>query len=103
MEALRTGEDAAAHLQYVYDALAHTKRALNGRVPLIGFCGAPWTILSYMVEGSGSKTFSKSKKLLYTRPKLAHRLLDKITEASIAYLKHQVSSGADLVQLFDSW
>jgi len=103
VDALRTGEDAAAHLQYVYDALARTKRALNGRVPLIGFCGAPWTILSYMVEGSGSKTFSKSKKLLYTRPELAHRLLDKITEASIAYLKHQVSSGADLVQLFDSW
>ncbi|NUO02494.1 MAG: uroporphyrinogen decarboxylase, partial [Saprospiraceae bacterium] len=76
---------------------------LNGRVPLIGFCGAPWTILSYMVEGSGSKTFSKSKKLLYTRPELAHRLLDKITETSIAYLKHQVASGADLVQLFDSW
>lgn len=101
--ALRSGEDAAAQLQYVYDALAHTKRALNGRVPLIGFCGAPWTILSYMVEGSGSKTFSKSKKLLYTHPELAHQLLEKITDASIAYLRQQVVHGADLVQIFDSW
>ncbi len=103
VDALRSGADAAADLQYVYDALSVTKRALNGRVPLIGFCGAPWTILSYMVEGSGSKTFSKAKNLLYTRPELAHQLLGKITDTSIAYLQQQVAHGADLVQLFDSW
>lgn len=103
IEVLRNGEDAAAHLEYVYDALKVTKRALNGRVPLIGFCGAPWTLLAYMVEGSGSKTFSKAKKFLYTQPEQAHALLQKITDASIIYLIQQIQSGADLVQIFDSW
>jgi uroporphyrinogen decarboxylase len=90
-------------LQYVTDAIAIAKKQLNGRVPLIGFCGAPFTILCYMVEGKGSKTFSKAKKLLYTEPALAHALLQKITDASVAYLKAQVNAGADLVQIFDSW
>ena len=76
---------------------------LNGRVPLIGFCGAPWTLLAYMVEGSGSKTFSRAKKFLYTQATEAHALLQKITDASIAYLKRQIAHGADLVQIFDSW
>ena len=93
------GED----LHYVLRALELTKKELDGRVPLIGFAGAPWTILSYMVEGHGSKTFSKAKKLLYTNPQLAHRLLDKITKSTINYLKAQVRSGADMLQLFDSW
>lgn len=101
--ALRTGEAAAAELPYVYEAIRQTKAALNGRVPLIGFAGAPFTILCYMIEGQGSKTFSKAKRLLYQRPDLAHQLLDKITEATIAYLRHQIKAGADLVQLFDSW
>ncbi|HMO40466.1 MAG TPA: uroporphyrinogen decarboxylase [Saprospiraceae bacterium] len=103
VEALRSGEEAAEHLQYVYDALRVTKEMLNGRVPLIGFCGAPWTLLAYMVEGSGSKTFSRAKKFLYTQPTEAHALLQKITDASIAYLKRQIAHGADLVQIFDSW
>ncbi len=103
IDQLRTGTDAAAHLQYVYDALQLTKRALNGRVPLIGFCGAPWTILAYMIEGSGSKTFSQAKRFLYTQPDAAHKLLQKITDTSIAYLRQQIASGADLVQIFDSW
>ncbi|MBK7870197.1 MAG: uroporphyrinogen decarboxylase [Saprospiraceae bacterium] len=103
IDALRSDEEAATHLQYVYDALEITKRELNGRVPLIGFCGAPWTLLAYMVEGSGSKTFSKAKKFLYTQPIESHRLLQKITDASIAYLKRQIQSGVDLVQIFDSW
>ncbi len=72
-------------------------------MPLIGFAGAPWTILSYMVEGSGSKTFSKAKKFLYTEPVLAHRLLEKITLSTINYLKGQIAAGADVVQIFDSW
>ncbi len=101
--ALASGQAAADRLDYVYEALRITKRALGGRVPLIGFAGAPWTILAYMVEGSGSKTFSKARRLLYTEPALAHALLGKITETTIAYLRGQVAAGVDLVQLFDSW
>ena len=90
-------------LKYVCDAIGLTKKGLAGRVPLIGFAGAPWTILSYMIEGRGSKTFSEAKKFLYTEPKLAHKLLDKITKSTIHYLQQQIRAGADLVQLFDSW
>ncbi len=101
IDALRiaTGED----LNYVLQALRLTKKELNNRVPLIGFCGAPWTILAYMIEGSGSKTFSKAKQFLYTQPELAHLLFDKITKSSINYLKAQIEAGADMVQIFDSW
>ena len=101
--ALSAGARAAGRLDYVYEALRITKRELAGRVPLIGFAGAPWTILAYMVEGGGSKTFSKARRLLYTEPELAHALLEKITDTTIAYLKNQVAAGADLLQLFDSW
>ena len=95
---------AQAHdLDYVMKAIKLIKQELNNRVPLIGFCGAPWTILAYMVEGSGSKTFSKAKKFLYTCPELAHLLLEKITQSSINYLQGQVASGADMLQIFDSW
>src|SRR5258705_1945614 len=90
-------------LQYVYDALKLTKSELNGRVPLIGFAGAPWTILSYMIEGRGSKTFSNAKKFLYAQPSLAHQLLEKITLSTINYLDAQIAAGADIIQLFDSW
>lgn len=93
----------AEDLQYVLDAIKLTKSQLNGRVPLIGFAGAPWTIFSYMIEGGGSKTFSKAKKMLYTNPTLAHQLLGKITQSTINYLKGQIVAGADLIQLFDSW
>jgi uroporphyrinogen decarboxylase len=90
-------------LNYVYDAIKITKKELDGRVPLIGFAGAPWTLLSYMVEGGGSKTFSKARRFLYQEPKLAHELLQKITESTITYLNKQVDAGANLVQVFDSW
>lgn len=92
-----------SELQYVMDAIKLTKRELNGRVPLIGFAGAPWTIFSYMVEGKGSKTFSEAKKMLYTQPGFSHTLLGMITESTIQYLRAQVSAGADLIQIFDSW
>ncbi len=95
--------DPGDDLKYVTDAIAITKKELNGRVPLIGFAGAPWTILSYMVEGKGSKTFSEARKFLYTEPKGAHELLDKIADSTIAYLKAQIEAGADVIQLFDSW
>lgn len=103
IERLLSGDDAAANLQYVYNALDATVKGLNGRVPLIGFAGAPWTILAYMVEGSGSKTFSKAKKFLYTEPALAHLLLEKITDATISYLQTKAAHGVSLIQLFDSW
>jgi uroporphyrinogen decarboxylase len=90
-------------LKYVTDALALTKKELNGRVPLIGFAGAPWTILCYMVEGKGSKTWDKAKQFAYTEPELAHQLLQKITDITIKYLRAQIKAGADLVQVFDSW
>lgn len=90
-------------LAYTLDAIKITKKELNGRVPIIGFAGAPWTIFSYMIEGSGSKTFSKAKKVLYADPALAHALLDKITQTTISYLKAQVQAGADMLQVFDSW
>jgi uroporphyrinogen decarboxylase len=103
IEKLLKGDEAANNLQYVYDAVSLTKKELNGRVPLLGFAGAPFTILAYMVEGKGSKTFSKAKKMLYREPELAHKLLDAITDSTIAYLKRKVAAGADLVQIFDSW
>ena len=103
VEALLSGPAAAERLAYVYEALEITRRELAGRVPLIGFSGAPWTLLAYMVEGRGSKTFSKAKAFLYNEPRLAHRLLEKITATVIAYLQEKIRHGADLVQLFDSW
>ena len=90
-------------LSYVMQALAMTKKELNGRVPLIGFAGAPWTLLCYMIEGKGSKTFDKAKQFCFTQPELAHTLLQKITDITISYLKAQVNAGADLVQVVDSW
>jgi uroporphyrinogen decarboxylase len=92
-----------SELRYVTDAIEITKKALNGRVPLIGFAGAPWTIFSYMVEGHGSKTFSKARQMLYIQPAFSHKLLQMITHSTINYLKAQISSGAQLVQIFDSW
>ncbi|MCB9186103.1 MAG: uroporphyrinogen decarboxylase [Flavobacteriales bacterium] len=101
IEKLKVAE--ADDVRYTIDAISLTKKELDGRVPLIGFAGAPWTIFSYMIEGSGSKTFSKAKKFLYTEPKLAHQLLEKITLSTINYLKGQIAAGADIVQIFDSW
>jgi uroporphyrinogen decarboxylase len=95
--------DVHEKLGYVFDALALTKQRLDGRVPLIGFAGAPWTLLCYMVQGKGSKTFDDAKAFCYTQPDAAHALLQMITDTTIAYLKGQVKAGADVVQIFDSW
>src|SRR6476469_1243928 len=95
--------DVNETLNYVFDAIRLTKKELNNRVPLIGFAGAPWTILFYMVQGKGSKTFDEAKAFCYTQPELAHKILQMITDTTIAYLKGQVKAGADVVQLFDSW
>ena len=95
--------DGVDDLSYVIEAIKITKKALNGRVPLIGFAGAPWTIFAYMIEGSGSKTFSKARAMLYTEPTLSHQLLQMITDSTINYLKAQIAAGVNLIQLFDSW
>jgi len=95
--------DVHETLQYVFDAIQLIKKELNGRAPLIGFAGAPWTLLCYMVQGKGSKTFDEAKAFCYTQPDLAHELLQMITDTTIAYLKAQVKTGADTIQLFDSW
>ena len=95
--------DVNETLNYVFDAIKLIKQELNGRVPLIGFAGSPWTLLCYMVQGKGSKTFDEAKAFCYTQPALAHQLLQMITDTTIAYLKGQVAAGADIIQIFDSW
>jgi len=94
---------AADRLHYVMEAISMTKKALADEVPLIGFAGSPWTLLCYAVQGQGSKTFDKAKAFCFSQPKVAHRLLQKITDLTIDYLLEQVKSGVDAVQLFDSW
>ncbi|MCG6913897.1 uroporphyrinogen decarboxylase [bacterium BMS3Abin03] len=95
--------DPSRDLKYVLDAISLTKKELYGRVPLIGFSGAPWTLLTYMVEGQGTKTFSNVKKLIYNNPELAHNLLKKLTTAVAHYLTAQIRAGANAVQIFDTW
>lgn len=95
--------DVYEELGYVYDAIKMTKQELNNRVPLIGFAGSPWTIFCYCVQGQGSKNFDKAKEFCFTEPEMAHELLQKITDTTIAYLKGKVESGVDAVQVFDSW
>ena len=90
-------------LGYVLDAIRLARRALGGRVPLIGFAGAPWTLMSYMVEGQGSKAFTHAKRLLVQDPARAHALLARLARAVGAFLLAQVAAGAQAVQLFDSW
>lgn len=95
--------DVQERLHYVYEAIKHTIKVLDHRVPLIGFAGSPWTIFCYMVEGQGSKTFDKAKEFCFTQPEAAHQLLQKITDLTIAYLREKQNAGCDVIQLFDSW
>ena len=96
-------EDIPEKLHYVMEAITLTRKELNGRVPLIGFAGAPWTLFCYMVEGHGSKNFSKAKAFLYQHPDAAKHVMKELTRATIDYLNAQVDAGAQVVQLFDSW
>jgi len=89
-------------LKYVFEAISLTRCKLGGKVPLIGFSGAPWTLMSYMIEGGGSKTLSKSKKWLYCYPEDSHKLLQILTDVIVDYLVGQVAAGAQLLQLFES-
>jgi uroporphyrinogen decarboxylase len=95
--------DVYEELGYVYEAIKMTKKELNDEVPLIGFAGSPWTIFCYCVQGQGSKNFDKAKEFCFTEPVMAHELLQKITDTTIAYLKGKVEAGVDAVQVFDSW
>ena len=95
--------DVNVELDYVMKAIKVTKELLNDEIPLIGFAGSPWTILCYVVQGQGSKSFDLAKGFCFTEPKVAHELLQKITDTTIAYLKAKVKSGVDVVQIFDSW
>ncbi|KCB23026.1 uroporphyrinogen decarboxylase [Bordetella hinzii] len=90
-------------LRYVFDAVSSIRRELDGRVPLIGFAGSPWTIACYMVEGKGSDDYRQIKTLMYSRPDLLHRILDVNAEATTRYLNAQIDAGAQAVMLFDSW
>ncbi|WP_026640867.1 uroporphyrinogen decarboxylase [Bordetella petrii] len=107
---VRTEDDVArlavpdmAKLQYVFDAVALIRRELDGKVPLIGFAGSPWTIACYMVEGRGSADYRQIKSMLYARPDLLHRILEINAQATLQYLNAQIQAGAQAVMLFDSW
>jgi uroporphyrinogen decarboxylase len=90
-------------LPYVLDAVKTIRRELNGRVPLIGFSGSPWTLATYMIEGGSSREFRRAKEMLYNQPQMLHRLLDVLADSVIAYLNAQIQSGAQAVQIFDTW
>ncbi len=95
--------DAHKDLGYVVDAVKTIRKELNGEIPLIGFSGSPWTLMTYMVEGGSSKDFRRAKALVYDTPQLAAQLLDKLADSIIDYLNAQIEAGAQAVQIFDSW
>jgi uroporphyrinogen decarboxylase len=90
-------------LQYVGDAIKVIQQRLNGRIPLIGFAGAPFTVMSYLIEGGSSKDFKLTKLFMHNHPELAHRLLSKIATVTADYLNLQIAAGVNAVQIFDSW
>ncbi|MEO7539758.1 MAG: uroporphyrinogen decarboxylase [Pyrinomonadaceae bacterium] len=96
-------EGVTDRLQYVMDAIKMTKEKLAGRVPLIGFSGAPWTLMTYMVEGKGSKNFDTVKRFIYNSPAAAHELLQILSDAVVDYLNAKIRVGCDAVQIFDTW
>ena len=95
--------DPNRELKFVMEALRLTRKQLNGRVPLIGFAGSPWTLATYMVEGKGSKSFRHIKELIYNNPKAAHALLEKLARSIASYLNAQIEAGAQAIQIFDTW
>src|SRR5690606_14935431 len=95
--------NAESDLDYVMNAVSTIRRELNGRVPLIGFSGSPWTLATYMVEGGSSKDFRKIKAMMYDQPEAVHLLLDKLAQSVTSYLNEQIKSGAQAVQIFDTW
>ena len=102
IKALRV-PDIGKDLKYVTDAVSQIRKALDGRIPLIGFSGSPWTLSCYMVEGGGSDDYAKVKTLMYKEPKLMHHILEVTAQSVIAYLNAQIEAGAQAVMIFDSW
>jgi uroporphyrinogen decarboxylase len=108
---VRSAEDVArigipdmhAELGYVMDAVSLIRKELNGRVPLIGFSGSPWTLATYMIEGSTTKNFAHSKAMMFDRPDLMHALLGKVADTVVEYLNAQIASGAQAAMIFDTW
>lgn len=106
VEKLIGGEEAASKLTYVYETIELIKQDLDkrgGETALIGFTGAPWTLATYMIEGEGTKTYNLCKKMMYSNPKLLHKILAKVTEVVKLYMEKQIQAGVDVVQIFDSW
>jgi len=95
--------DPEGELRYVMDAVRTIRRELNGRVPLIGFSGSPWTLATYMVEGGSSKNFALSKSMMFDQPEVMHALLGKLADSVTSYLNAQIAAGAQAVQIFDTW
>ncbi|WP_020209851.1 uroporphyrinogen decarboxylase [Gilvimarinus chinensis] len=95
--------DPKSDLPYVIDAVSLIRRELNGRVPLIGFSGSPWTLATYMIEGGSSRDFRRAKQMLYNSPEVMHRLLDTLAQSVTVYLNAQIEAGAQAVQIFDTW
>tara|TARA_Y100000588_G_scaffold309620_1_gene334737 strand:- start:1141 stop:2127 length:987 start_codon:yes stop_codon:yes gene_type:complete len=95
--------DPDIDLSYVGNAIRLIKRELNNKVPLIGFCGSPWTVATYMIEGKSNHDFTLVKRMLYDQPKLFHQLLELLAESSLRYLLAQIEAGADTVMIFDTW
>ena len=102
IEALQV-TNTARDLSYVTDAVRTIRRELNGRVPLIGFSGSPWTLATYMVEGGSSRDWARTKQMLYQQPEILHLLLSKLADSVTEYLNAQIAAGAQAVQIFDSW
>jgi uroporphyrinogen decarboxylase len=95
--------DPAAEVPFVGSIIKKLRKDLQGQVPLIGFAGAPWTLASYMIEGGGSKSYAEIKSLAYREPRVLHQLLDKLASTISSYLLYQIESGAQVIQLFDTW
>jgi len=103
LDKLIGGEEAAEKLTYVFDTIKLIREQLDDDISLIGFTGAPWTLATYMIEGQGTKTYNICKKMMYSNPELLHKILAKVTEVVKHYMRKQIESGIDVVQIFDSW
>jgi len=103
LDRLIGGDEAASKLTYVFDTIKLIKEQLADDKALIGFTGAPWTLATYMIEGEGTKTYNICKKMMYSNPKLLHKILAKVTEVVKLYMEKQIEAGIDVVQIFDSW
>uniref|UniRef100_A0A673H1D9 Uroporphyrinogen decarboxylase n=1 Tax=Sinocyclocheilus rhinocerous TaxID=307959 RepID=A0A673H1D9_9TELE len=102
LQRLKTKVDVSSELDYVFKAITLTRHRIEGKVPLIGFTGAPWTLMSYMIEGGGSTTHSKAKRWLYRYPEASHKLLSQLADVIVEYLLGQVKAGAQALQVFES-